>query len=72
MSEVFEKKVREDVSVKGRIGFGVGTVTLEMSPGDMTWMCDMDPEAARDLGVALMDAANELDRRLTKKCEPAT
>lgn len=67
MSQVYKSKVREDVDVEASIGFGCGVVRLTMCPGDMTWTCDLDPEAARDLGLALMDAANEIDRRLTKK-----
>ena len=67
MSDAYGNQVREDVAVRGRLGFGTGTVTLIMSPGDMKFTCDMDAETARDLGVALMDAANAIDQRLAHK-----
>lgn len=67
MSDVYGNQVREDVSVRAAIGFGSGTVTLTMSPGDMTWTCDMSAETARDLGLALMDAASAIDQRLARK-----
>lgn len=70
--EAYGKHVSDDVEVRGRISFGAGTVTLIMCPGDMKWTCDLDPEIARELGLALMDAANEIDRRLTKKREPVS
>lgn len=69
MSQVYKSKVREDVDVEASIGFGCGSVRLTMSPGDMAWTCDLDAEAARDLGLALMDAANAIDSRLSKKRE---
>ena len=59
--QVFARAIADDLRVEGTVGYGPA-VTLRVSPGDMKFEFSMDPDVARELGVALMDAAAAADQ----------
>lgn len=61
MGQVYENKISDDVEVTADVGYGRG-VTLKVCPGSLSWEWYMEPDQAREIGLALMDAANAVDK----------
>lgn len=61
MTQVYDNKISDDVEVTADVGYGRG-VTLKVCPGSLSWEWYMEPDQAREIGLALMDAANAVDK----------
>lgn len=60
--EVFCREVSEDITVTAHVGYG-RSVSLEISTGTLLVDLGLEPEHARHVAVALMDAATAAEKK---------
>lgn len=59
--EVLERTVTDEISVRGLVGYG-RSVSLDVSATNIYVSLHLEPQEARDLAVALMDAATAAEK----------
>jgi len=60
---VFGRSISDDICVDG-VGGHARTVILRVSPGSMTVEIQLEADQAREIGLALMDAATAVEKNL--------
>lgn len=59
---VFARKLADDIEVEGDVGHYGRIVFLRLDSGSLSIELELDPEQAREVGLALMDAASAVEK----------
>lgn len=60
-TKVFSRDVSDDVSISAHVGYG-RSVSVEVTVGSLSVDLSLEPQEARDLALALMDAATAAEK----------